>query len=233
MMTNLFVLCEGQTEEHFVKNALHEYLSEFGINVIARIVGSNRRGNGGISKYADFLRDMKVLISSQKDSMEYRVFFTTMIDLYELPADFPGKKDKDTPKDIYPFIDHIEKCFAEDIEKKCNRTIIPHIQLHEFESLVFAGLDELKYLKQESNKTENAIAILKDQLRKCGNNPEMVNTSYYTAPSRRLENAFAEFAKYSKIVDGNDTVELVTIPVLKERCHHFGEWIDRLEQLNK
>lgn len=156
-----------------------------------------------------------------------------MIDLYALPADFPGMKDKDAPTDTYPFVDYLEGCFAEDIEEKYERTIIPHIQLHEFESLVFAGLDELKYLKQESGKTENAVKMLKDQLRKCGNNPEMVNSSYHTAPSRRLENAFAEFARYSKIVDGNDTVELVTIPVLKERCRHFGEWIDRLEQLSK
>lgn len=71
MMTNLFVLCEGQTEEYFVKNSLHEYLGEFGINVVARIVGSNRNGNGGIARYADLLRDMKVLTSSQKESKEY------------------------------------------------------------------------------------------------------------------------------------------------------------------
>lgn len=232
MMTNLFVLCEGQTEESFVKNTLHNYLSEFGINVIARIVGYNRKGNGGVTKYSDLLRDIKCMMLSQKDSKEYRSFYTTMFDFYELPSDFPGKEDNAKPTDIYPLVEYLEKCFARDIEKQCKGTFIPHIQLHEFESLVFAGLDQLKFLKQESSKTEKAINQLKEQLRKCGNNPEMVNNSYHTAPSRRLEKAFVEFAKYSKIVDGNDTVELVTIPVLKERCRHFGEWIDKLEELS-
>lgn len=49
MITNLFVLCEGQTEEYFVKNTLHDYLQGFGINVIARIVGNSRKGKGGIT----------------------------------------------------------------------------------------------------------------------------------------------------------------------------------------
>lgn len=231
MITNLFVLCEGQTEEYFVKNTLHDYLQGFGINVIARIVGNSRKGKGGIAKYADVLRDIKVMLTSNKDSKGYKCHFTTMFDYYALPQDFPGKKDASAITDTYPLIAHIEKLFAEDIENKYRSTIIPHIQLHEFESLVFAGLDELRFLKPEGPKTEKAINLLKDELRKCGGNPELVNNCYHTAPSRRLENAFCEFAKYSKIVDGNETVELVTIPKLKRKCKHFGEWINKLEEL--
>ena len=90
-MIRLNIVVEGQTEETFVRGLLAPHLIGFGIAANARCVQTGRkRGRvfkGGVLSYAQLRRD---LILWMKQDQARDAFFSTMVDLYHLPGDFPG-----------------------------------------------------------------------------------------------------------------------------------------------
>ena len=64
--------------------------------------------------------------------------FTTMFDFYALSTDFPSYGlEMQNP---YQKVNALEDAFGENVNAQ---NFIPYIQLHEFEALLFADLDEL------------------------------------------------------------------------------------------
>ena len=59
-------------------------------------------------------------------------------------------------------------------------------------------------------------------------NPEMINNSPQTAPSKRLTNAIPQ---YDKVLDGNFIAMEIGLEKICEKCPLFKEWIGRLESL--
>lgn len=56
-------------------------------------------------------------------------------------------------------------------------------------------------------------------------NPEDINNSPQTAPSKRLEQIY----KYDKTGDGELIFEMVGINSMLEKCPRFKEWIERID----
>jgi hypothetical protein len=95
MMGNTIILCEGQSEESFIKNIMAPYLyGENGIYVTPVILG-------GVSRYAQIRRELINLGRDKSSSL------TTMIDYYKLPNDVPGVGtcNKMNPRDIAEYIE--------------------------------------------------------------------------------------------------------------------------------
>ncbi len=136
------VLCEGQTEDLFAKMVLKEHLLQFGIVVKTVILTTSKRKNakGGLLNYQQAKRDLGILIKQHSSKTSEKHFFTTMFDLYALPNDFPGYSEVERIADCYQKVSKLEEKFAEDTP---SRNFIPYIQLHEFEALVFCGLEYL------------------------------------------------------------------------------------------
>ncbi len=103
---------------------------------------------------------------------------------------------------------------------------IPYFQLHEFESLIFAYPRNLEF---EYLNHENAILSLENQLKKHGNNPELINEKRETAPSKRILKAIPKYDKVSigAVIAGIDGIE-----PLKKKCKHFDKWLKKLESLS-
>lgn len=222
----LHVLCEGQTEDRFVSQVLAPYLREFGLVVKHQIlVTSRKKGiHGGVLNYGQVKRDLELMFHQFHDTGFETHWFTTMFDFYALPTSFPGNEQ--TIAEPYQRIDNIEQAFGNDI---CNDRLIPYIQLHEFESLVFADLD---YLLTEYPNVEKAVERLKKVLQQKQNNPELVDDGVDTAPSKRI---IAELVRcghdYNKVKIGPACAEHKGMTMLKQECKHFGKWIERLESL--
>jgi len=224
----LYVLCEGQTEDVFVNRILKPYLKSFGVIVKSQILLTNVKKNiaGGITEYNNQVkRDLKLMFKSNLSNDHIKYYFTTMFDLYALPSDFPDKQKHDLCSDCYNKVELIEKSFNKDINRD---DFIAYMQLHEFEALVFSNLDGLilDYIGKEK-----AIDNLKIQLSNCSNNPELINNNPQTAPSKRLEKALYP-TKYNKPKSGITATQNVGIEYLKSKCHHFGEWVEKLEKLS-
>ena len=222
----LHILCEGQTEDKFVNDVLHPYLQSFNIVCKHQILLTNKQKNcrGGISSYSQVKRDLTIMLKQFKDSKNEEHWFTTMIDFYGLPADFPSYNDEIS--DIYSKIQSLETAYSNDIT---NPRFIPYIQLHEYEALVFTGLD---YLKEEypcSSKLEKCVIGLKKVLQEKQDNPELINTK--KAPSKYIIDSLDGLHKYNKPKVGSSIASKVGIEKLKTQCKHFGEWISILEKL--
>lgn len=140
------VLCEGQTEQGFVDDVLKPYLMLKGITSVKSIlVTINKKKNvrGGLVSYQHALDDLSIMIKSNIDGEYERHIFTTMFDLYALPNDFPGYEKSHSIVDRYSKVESLERAFYNAVSS--NR-FVPYIQLHEYEALVFCGLDYLSQM---------------------------------------------------------------------------------------
>lgn len=220
----LNITAEGQTEERFVKDTLAKHLGRFNISTdVRRVLTSKDRFKsyrGGLLSYQKTKRDIETWLK-EDDNAEVR--FSTMFDLYALPDDFPKFEEAKVISDIYEKVNFLEGAMQEDIG---DYRFIPYIQLHEFEALVLANPQNLAY---EYLEHESAIENLQTILDQFGGNAELINTGRTTAPSKRI---LQEIPEYSKVAVGASIAGIDGIEPLKEKCHHFQEWLIKLEQLS-
>jgi hypothetical protein len=223
----LNILCEGATEEKFAHKILAPYLKDYGIVVKHRSLTTNKKKNakGGMLSFNQVERDLRYWAKEISGNNSETHYFTTMFDYYSLPDDFPNYHQAHDIADRYLSVKCLEDGMAESLSFCPN--FIPYIQLHEFEALVFCGLD---FLKNEYPGNARTIDKLNDALVLVGNNPELVNDKRETAPSRRIISAVECGNKYhyNKPLSGVNVTMAVGIDQLKSRCVHFREWVERL-----
>ena len=224
----IHVLCEGQTEQGFVKEVLKPYLLLNGVTAVKSImVQTNKKLNarGGLVCYKHAQTDLQIQMASNRDTEYQRHIFTTMFDLYALPNNFPDYDACVRITDKYRRVSSLEKAFSLDIN---NARFIPYIQLHEFESIVFCGLD---YLKDLYTGCERKCDSLFTAMRMIGN-PELINDKPETSPSKRIINAIESkqkpFYSYNKPRTGKYIASKVGIDILRSLCPHLNDWIQQL-----
>ncbi len=212
----LHLIVEGQTEETFVNTVLRPHLANFMVMADAHMVTTNRqfgrRGRGGISSYMQIKQDLEQWIKQDKQN---DVRFTTMIDLYALPGNFPGYDESRHISDAYDRVQALENAFGEDIK---DYRFVPYIQLHEFEALVLADPQKLdwEFLDHE-RQIKNLVLLVANQ------NPELIDDGEETAPSKRIGGEIPEY-EGRKASTGPIVVGKIGLETLRQRCMHFGEW---------
>ena len=113
-------------------------------------------------------------------------------------------------------VDKLEEFFGQDINDK---RFIPYIQLHEFEALLFSSNRGFEKYEEEKIyfKTKEIIESFK--------NPEDINSSPQTSPSKRL---LAINPKYNKVIDGNIIALEIGIQTILKKCPRFNFWLNNL-----
>ena len=222
----IHVLCEGPTEQGFVEEVLRPYLLEKGVtSVKSIIVLTNKELNarGGMSSYTHVRLDLNLMRMMNSDSNYEKHIFTTMFDLYALPGDFPGYKEADAIVEPYARVNSLEQSFANAVN---DSRFIPYIQLHEFEALLFCGIEHIVKIYPKCKKT--CEQLTKD-LQKVGN-PELIDNGPTTAPSKRIIKAIegSKKYKYNKPTTGKSVTKEIGIDELRAKCPHFNEWIELL-----
>ena len=61
--------------------------------------------------------------------------------------------------------------------------------------------------------------------------PEDINEGRNTAPSKRLIHHIPRYEKL-KVRVSAPAADAIGLPILREKCPHFGQWLTRLEKLN-
>lgn len=176
---------------------------------------------GGMTNYAKAKEDILRWLKEEQNNAD--MAFTTMFDYYALPDDFPGYEEASRELDPYAKVAVIEKTFAEDIND-CR--FIPYIQLHEFETLLFA--DPQKFEIEYFDKPEGIEQLCK--IASAFENPELINQGKETAPSKRIIKIYNDY-EANKPVVGSMIAHEIGIDTLKRTCTHFNEWMDKLEKL--
>ena len=224
MGVRLHFIVEGQTEETFINRVLIPHLASRSIWGKVRCVMTGRKRSithrGGLATYALARKD---IILWMKEDQNPDAFFTTMFDLYALPADFPGYDDARAIGDPRKRVAALENAVLEDIR---HYRFIPHIQLYEFETLIFADPKKLEWNFLEH---DGAIRSLMD-IASGFASPELIDDGNETAPSKRIIRAIPEYADM-KVSAGPLVLEKIGLAALREKCVHFSDWLTKLERL--
>ena len=216
-MKRLHIIVEGDTEVEFIKNILKPFLIKNGIKNIS--VSKIKHSKGGLNKYTHLKTDILNCIY-QSD-----IIVSTMIDYYGLPSDFPEYEQIVSTNDTADAkVDKLEEAIKNEINLDKNmdfNNFIPYIQLHEFEALIFSNIEVIKKLYSER---EFNYSLLDEVIRKFPN-PEEINDSIDTAPSKRL---LSLYKGYNKIIDGNNILSGIGIETIMQKCGRFSGWIGQL-----
>ncbi|MCC8045297.1 MAG: DUF4276 family protein [Clostridiales bacterium] len=209
-MKNVYIYCEGPTEESFINELLYPYFTNLDIYVCPIICTTKRTTNkkyaGGVSSYEKMRRELTMLSKSHPHE-----YVTTMFDYNAMPADTPGISNHES--DVFKRIDQIEMTINEALNLPNCRF---HFMLHEFEGILFSKPEAFKIITDE--RTVEEIR----KIRASFPTPEHINQTYETAPSRRLERLIPG---YAKIRNGTEVARNMGIDAIIEQCPHFRKWI--------
>ena len=221
----LHIVCEGQTEESFVKKVLQPYLRSYGIVAKPILVTTSRSKctQGGIVNFSHVERDIQDTLKQWSSNAYEHHVVTTFIDYYALPNDFPGFSEAQQHLDPYQRVECLEKALGEHIQSS---RFLPYIQLHEFETLVLCGYQCLAAYYPDCKGLEEK---LKKEFTS-QENPEFIDGGTTTAPSKRilrlLESTYKK--KYNKPFMGAYVTAQVGIERLRELCFHFNQWVAQI-----
>ena len=207
----LYVLCEGPTEERFVKELLAPYL--LNDNIYTKEINL-----GGVSRYAKIRKVLETLCKGDTSA-----YVTTMLDYYKLPKDTPGKY---TATDAFADAKNIDAAVNADLGG-C-RNLFINLIVHEFEGLLFSDISAFKGEARASEKDLIELARIKNDPK--FPTPEHINDSEMTAPSKRILNLLPG---YVKTLNGLTIAKRITIEKIAEECPHFRAWIKKIKALAK
>jgi hypothetical protein len=99
------------------------------------------------------------------------------------------------------------------------------VQLHEFETLLLVDPDRLLEMYPDA-----ALNVKRLKANIGNTNPEEINESPQTAPSKRIIRFLPDY-EGQKAQVGPLVAEDIGITQLRKKCPHFDAWISKLENL--
>ena len=219
---NIYVIVEGQTEQSFVRNILAPYLGIRNIFPFPALIGKPGH-KGGYVSLERAKTDISNFLKQRHDTI-----ITTMIDYYGLEGSWPGRNLNENEQRTLSAIqkaERVETGLFELVQNEHPRIdvsnrFIPFFVMHEFEALLFS---DPTILAEKLAVTESSIQQILDE---CGE-PEEINDSVVTAPSKRLDSLFV--GKYRKTTQGIAIASEIGLPQIRQKCPHFDEWLQNME----
>jgi hypothetical protein len=224
-MIRLHALVEGQTEEAFFNRAIAKHLATMDIQADVRLINQRMSSNsriykGGWNSYAAASRDLSRWMREDTGA-----WFTTMVDLYAIPKDFPNLANSAGIQSPYERVNFLEEAWKIAVCTDKIWRFMPYIQLHEFEALLLADPQQLDW---EFLEHEKAIEKLVKMVG--GVNPELIDDGAQTAPSKRIIKEIPEYED-RKASAGPVVADKIGLEALRARCQHFDQWLTALEAL--
>ncbi|MFK8164730.1 MAG: DUF4276 family protein [Lewinella sp.] len=214
-MIRIIIVCEGQTEREFCRDVLGPWLLRRGVIAQYPII---KHTGGGIVKWERLKQQLEHHLKSEKSA-----YVTTFIDFYGITErhKFPGfgqLPGENTLKRVA----RIQEAMNADLEEAIRYRFLPYIQLYEFEALLFSNVGVIfdNFSAEEMTDSEELNRIVA-----AFHNPEEINNSYETAPSKRLSKIIVG---YNKVIYGAMLAEEIGLETIMDRCPGFKNWVDRI-----
>jgi Domain of unknown function (DUF4276) len=220
-MVRVNIICEGQTEETFIKEVLSYFFLTKSIYLTPILIGKPGH-KGGNFTFERLLKDIRPL---QSDSTAY---CTTLFDFYGLPSDFPGREKAQMMTNIEDKAQCIARALVDTLRKSTISDdfllrFIPYVQMYEFEGLLFSDCHSLA-----SAIDQPLLARQFKEIREEFSTPEDINDSKITAPSKRI---LAIYSRYNKPIHGSLAIMEIGIDTIRRECKLFDQWLQQLEEL--
>jgi len=214
------VLVEGKTEQIFILDLVAPYLAPRGI-YMTPIQISKPGQKGGDVKFPRVQNDIGMHLKQRPDT-----YLTLFVDYYGINAEWPGltrAKKEATPAGKAAQVNAATRSKVNDLfgDLGSDRRFIPYIAMYEFEALLFSGPGQLAEQLQVPRGNIDKI------LEQCGE-PESINESQHTAPSKRLVKLASQFKKTST---GIAVARAIGLPRIRERCPIFNGWLTEIDAL--
>lgn len=223
-MPRLYIFAEGQTEQTFADNVLSPHLANHQVYLQRAVLIAHARKKGkvhrgGGRKYVPMRNDI-LRFTAQEKARD--VFFTTMIDLYALHHDFPGREEAETLRhNPYQWVMRLQQAWSQDIP---DPRFIPFIQLHEFEAYLFSQPESFDLFYPNADKQITKLREIADSYP----SPELIDDGPTTAPSKRVTDIYSDYER-AKTTIGPQVGELIGIHAIRSKCPHFDRWLSALE----
>ena len=206
-MIRVAVSAEGETEEEFVKGSLTPHLRRNNVYATPVLIGRARRpvsggGNVSIDRLATEMRHL----SKSFDAV------TSLVDFY-------GFRDKGSK-----LHNELVEAIRIRISQFDETSVLPYVQLHEFEGLLFSSVEAFGQILPNA-----PIAELKS-IRSAFATPEEINDHPDTAPSKRIE---ALIPRYRKALHGPLVTLKIGLGTMRRECPRFDTWLGALEALGE
>lgn len=221
-MARLFVLVEGETEETFVEKVLAPHLLNFGYaRIDAKLLGNQRQRSqrGGIRGWSTVRREIEDHLKEDRG-----VTVSLMVDYYGLPQTgdqaWPRRADSEGPEAVEAAL---QECVAGGMGGGFDRCRFqPLVMMHEFEAMLFSDCTAF------GNAIERPELIPELQaIRDKFENPEEIDDSPKSAPSKRIHRLFPG---YEKPHMGTQAALKIGLERIRAECPHLRAWLKRLEQ---
>ena len=212
-MIRVGISVEGQTEEEFVKRVLGEHLRSHGIEPTPVLLGRARSQHGGGRVSLDRL------VPEICHLVGFFDFVTSFVDFYG----FQRKGDRT--------VEELEEQLAQRIGKELGQarnpeTVIPYVQRHEFEGLLFSDVNAFAIAINAPGDSVEKLRRIREEFQ----TPEDINDNRNTAPSKRIERVIKT---YNKVVHGPLIARNTGLEVIRTECPRFADWVSRLESLGR
>jgi Domain of unknown function (DUF4276) len=215
-MSDLIVICEGQTEESFCNDILKPYFAAQGKSIEFPLI---LHSGGGIVPWR-FLRAQIEThhLTSPNASITTFIDYYGMLTKHQFPNWAPSllEGNKNNRMAI------LEQGMRDDLSAPVQAKFVPYIQLHEYEALVLS--DYTVFGQYYSAKKLNAAGLAAI----CALPPETVNDGVTSAPSKRLE---SNIRGYDKVTDGVELAKMIGLPTIRGRCPRFDGWLQAVEAM--
>ena len=201
-MIHLGVVAEGDTEREFVSSVLADHLRHRNVEPTPIVVMD---GNVSVQRLASYMAKLYHSCDA----------VTSLVDFYG----FRGKGSAT--------IDALEECVGRQVRSRIHgawdeRKVIPYVQKHEFEALLFADTQAFAEIDVPPEGIERLAAIRSRFA------PEDIDDDPVTAPSKRIA---AIVPDYDKVVGGALVALEMELPTMRAACPRFSAWLTRLEAL--
>ncbi|MFW7342757.1 DUF4276 family protein [Pollutimonas sp. H1-120] len=222
-MIRVHVICEGQTEEMFIKEVLAESLEKKNIYLNPALIGKPGH-KGGNFRFQRLLTDVRNRLLGDQQA-----YCTTFFDFYGLPEEFPGKMEARTKSSMNEKADALLTAMTAQLQEKLGskamRRFIPYIQMYEFEGLLFSAPNHLAL-----GINQPALEGQFQRIRNAFDTPEDINDSPNTAPGKRIQ---ALYKGYEKPLHGSLAAIEIGVATIRAECPRFDHWLKRIETLGK
>ena len=212
-MIRVCIVCEGMTEAEFVRTCMSRYFMGNGLNVFPVLLqapsGGHRGGRVTVQRLVKFM--------SHQYHQTDRI--TTLVDFY-------GFQDRGTRS-----CEQLEQDIGEQLpeSKYDKRFVLPYVQVHEFEGLLFSNPDAFKCVGDGWNQQVHEQLM---DVRKEFPSPEDINGGRQSVPSKRILSIFGP-GNYSKVVHGPLIAEVIGIDAMRRECPRFNAWIEKIAAWGK
>lgn len=224
-MSRVVVVCEGETEEEFVRDVLAPGFCGLGLYLEPQMVDTSPGHRGGALNYDRVKPHLRNTLRQKSAPV-----VTTLFDLYKVDKRFPGyEQAMDTP-DLGQRLDVLRHALHADVVAAAGcrpERFIPHIQPYEFEALLFSDVASLSLVNPSWPK-KSIDRLL--EIRNAAASPEHINDRPETKPAAHLERELSN-PGYHKRRHGPIAVQKIGLAKIEAECAFFAAWLAQIREL--